>query len=118
MRQNGWVASLVALVAGMAFWLPARAEEVEQAPATGRTLVLVAGAGTFKDPAIKPRPGAEKDAKALYDLLADGKHLKLAPGDAKLLVGAEQATRAAFLDGLRHCDRGSVRPGWAPDGWW
>lgn len=100
LRQNGWVASLVALVAGVAFWLPARAEEVEQAPATGRTLVLVAGAGTFKDPAIKPRPGAEKDAKALYDLLADGKHLKLAPGDAKLLVGAEQATRAAFLDGL------------------
>ena len=93
LRQSWWMASLAGMLAAVTGLLPARAAEVEQALPTGRTLVLVAGAGTFKDPAIKARPGAEKDAKAVYSLLTDGKHLKVAPTDSRLLVGTEESTR-------------------------
>ena len=100
LRQSWWMASLAGMLAAVTGLLPARAAEVEQALPTGRTLVLVAGAGTFKDPAIKARPGAEKDAKAVFSLLTDGKHLKVAPTDSRLLVGTEESTREKFLEGL------------------
>ncbi len=101
--RQGWCVALLLGLAGVLLepgQLRAKADVSDQAPSTGRTLVLVAGAGTFQDSAIKARPGAEKDAKTFYSLLTDGKHLKVAPADAKLLAGTGQATRAAFLEGL------------------
>ena len=77
-----------------------RAQDMEMAPATNRTLLLVVGSGKAPaDPSITARPFAETDATNLHKLLTDGAHAKIAPGDSKLLVGAE-ATRENTLKGL------------------
>ena len=75
-----------------------RAQDMEMAPATNRTLLLVVGSGKAPaDPSITARPFAETDATNLHKLLTDGAHAKIAPGDSKLLVGAE-ATLATARD--------------------
>src|SRR5947209_7166021 len=62
---------------------PVRADEPAAKPAP---YVLVVGAGEFKDKAIQPRPSADADATALYDLLTDPKHLDVPAGRAVLLL--------------------------------
>jgi hypothetical protein len=99
----GLLAALVTGSLGLAY---GQDQDMEIAPTTGRTLVLVIGAGkTPADQSIVPRPFAEKDARELFNLLNDGKHAKIAPGDAKLLLagggeGAENATRENTLKAL------------------
>ncbi|MFM7113469.1 MAG: hypothetical protein ACKO26_20200, partial [Planctomycetota bacterium] len=79
----------------------ARSQDTEMAPATNRTLLLVVGSGKSPaDASIVARPFAETDATNFYKLLTDGAHAKIAPGDAKLLSGAE-ATRENTLKGLQ-----------------
>lgn len=87
MISRAWVLGLVAAVA---LGAPARA---------GEPYVVVVGAGTFTDPAIKPRPTADADAKALYALLTDAMHLGVPKDRAKLLSGAD-ATREAVTKAL------------------
>lgn len=87
MISRAWVLGLVATVA-------------LGAPATaGEPYVLVVGVGEYKDAAIKPRPTAEPDAKALHALLTDKKYLGTAANRSKLLLGAD-ATREAITKAL------------------
>jgi C-terminal peptidase prc len=73
-----------------------------------RTFAIIVGISEYADKQIKPRPHAEADAKALYDLVTDAKYLGIPAEDARLLLGKEddkrggkKATRAAFLDALK-----------------
>ncbi len=75
-------------------------------PASANTyavLVGVDGAGA----GVKPRPGAEADARALYDLLRSKDHLGVPAENVKLLLGTPadsppsvRATRANILQAL------------------
>lgn len=98
--MNG-ILKLGSLACALALWgTAARSQDTDMAPATNRTLVLVVGSGKAPaDAAITARPFAESDATNLHKLLTDGAHAKIAPGDARLLVGA-QATRENALKGL------------------
>ncbi|MBY0513234.1 MAG: S41 family peptidase [Gemmataceae bacterium] len=69
---------------------PARAQEPNKAPTP---FVVVVGVGQFDDKAIDPRPTADADAKALYDLLTDPKYLGVPADRAKLLLSAPDAQR-------------------------
>jgi len=87
----GLVAAVAAAVAGA----PARAD----APAVkaGGPFVVLVGAGEFQDKAIDPRPTADADAKALYDLFTDPKFLGVPPERAKLLLSAADAKRGGVV---------------------
>jgi C-terminal peptidase prc len=70
---------------------------------------VVVGIDKYDDPQIKPRPKAEADARALYNLFTDQKYLGVPAEDARLLLAKDddkgpgkKATRAAFLDALRY----------------
>jgi C-terminal peptidase prc len=60
---------------------------------------VIVGVGEFKDGAIKPRPTADADAKALHALLTDPKYLGVAPDRAKLLTSSV-ATREAVVKAI------------------
>src|SRR5207249_3064902 len=84
--------------------LPARAAE----EATPRPYVVLVGISTYPDKQILPRPHAEADAKALYDLFRDKKYLGADAGQVKLLLGtpdkerhSEPATRANVVKALQ-----------------
>jgi C-terminal peptidase prc len=88
-------------LAALALALPVRAEEPEAG--SGPHVVLV-GISAYKDKQIKPRPHAEDDAKALYDLVTDPKFLGVDAKHVRLLLGSEdkarkseKATRANIL---------------------
>ena len=55
--------------------------------------VVIVGVGETADATIKPRPTADADAKALYDLLADKKYFDAAPDRIKLLTSKADAGR-------------------------
>jgi hypothetical protein len=61
--------------------------------------VVVVGVGEFKDPAIKPRPTADADAKALYFLFTDPRYLGVPADRAKLLTSAD-ATPDAIVKAI------------------
>jgi C-terminal peptidase prc len=65
---------------------PVRAAEQKSHP-----YVVVVGVSNYADPQIKPRPHAETDATALYDLFTDKRYLGVAPAHAKLLLGKPDA---------------------------
>jgi carboxyl-terminal processing protease len=90
MKSRVWL-SVVAAVLG---WLsvPSAARADEPASKAGPFVVIV-GAGEFTDPAIKPRPTADADAKALYDLLSDPKYLDVKPDRVKLLTSTADEKR-------------------------
>ena len=85
MKTRVWIlAAAIALAVG----LSPRATAAEQ-PAAGAAkpqgpYVVVVGVGEFKDAAIKPRPTADADAKALHALLTDPKVLGVPADRAKL----------------------------------
>ncbi len=99
MKTRAWMfGALAAIILGFAPQLraadqPAAAGEV--AKAQGPYVVIV-GVGEFKDKAIKSRPTADADAKALHGLLTDSKYLGVSADRAKLLVSAD-ATRDAIV---------------------
>jgi len=74
------------------FGIPASARADEPAGKSGPYVVIV-GAGEFTDPAIKPRPTADADAKALYDLLVDTQYLDVKPDRVKLLTSKADEKR-------------------------
>lgn len=55
--------------------------------------VLIVGIGEFGDPAISPRPTADADAKALYDVMADPKYAIAAKDRVVLLTSQADAAR-------------------------
>jgi len=95
---------LAGVLATLALAAPARAEQ----PGQPHTYVVLIGIGKYQDPQIKPRPFAEDDAKALYQLLTDKKYLGVPADNVKLLLGApdpavkgsEKATRENILKAL------------------
>jgi carboxyl-terminal processing protease len=102
MMQRFWAALLCAAVLALAVVRPGVAEE----PRGPQTYALIIGVSNTKDPQIQKREFAEDDARALYQLLANGKHLRTAPANVRLLLGspdgktAQEATRANILKGL------------------
>src|SRR5262249_9450323 len=78
-KLTGLVTSLVLTLASV---LPARAEE----PTTKTYLVLV-GVSQYGDKQIKPRPHAEDDAKALYDVFTNKDYRGVDPANVHLLLG-------------------------------
>jgi C-terminal peptidase prc len=84
---------LGALLAALALALPARADAEGKRPPT--SYVVLVGISDYQDKQIKPRPHAEDDAKALYDLFTNKDYLGAPAGHVKLLLGGEDAGRHA-----------------------
>ena len=85
---RSWSAVAAAVVLSAA---PAvRADDA--APPKGLYVVVV-GVGEFADKAIEPRPTAETDARAVYDLFADPQYSAAGPGRVVLLTGTADAKR-------------------------
>ncbi|CAN5624973.1 hypothetical protein BH11PLA2_BH11PLA2_40270 [soil metagenome] len=79
----------------------------EPAKAKQGPYVILAGVGSYDDKAITPRPTADADAKALYDLFTDPKYTDVAKDRAVLLTSTldearhgKKATREAILKAL------------------
>ncbi len=89
--------------------LPLCAEQPKAADAKAhQPYVVMVGISNYADKQIKPRPHAEDDAKALYQLFTDKKYLgvdaehsRLLLGDSAKVPGSEPATRANILKALR-----------------
>src|SRR5947207_2067847 len=72
----------------------ARAAEEAAKPSQG-PYVLIVGIGETTDKTITPRPTAEADARALYDLFADKKAFDVAPDRLVLLTATPDEKRKA-----------------------
>jgi C-terminal peptidase prc len=100
--------TLSLLIASALQLLPARANAAQDAPKVdSHSYVVLVGIGDYPDQAIKPRPRAEADAKALYDLFINKDYLGVAPDHIRLLLHTTDAqrhslpaTRANVLDAL------------------
>ena len=100
------------LLIALAMASPAAADEAKAAPVPAgkqRAFAVLVGISDYADKQIKPRPHAEADARALYDLFTDPKYQGVAARDVFLLLGKEddkgkgkKATRAALLDALKY----------------
>jgi len=84
---------------------PLQADE-PSVKAAGPFAVIV-GVGQFQDKTIDPRPTADNDAKALFDVLSDPKYLGVPAERAKLLIsapdekrGGQVATREAIVKAI------------------
>jgi C-terminal peptidase prc len=55
--------------------------------------IVLVGISDYPDKSINPRPHAEDDAKALYDLFTNPKYLGADPAHVKLLLGTEDKER-------------------------
>ena len=82
-----------------------RAEEVSKA---AQAYVVLVGISDYADKAIKPRPHAEADVKALYDIFtnkdylgADAKHVRLLLGKPDEARHSEPATRENILKSFK-----------------
>jgi carboxyl-terminal processing protease len=99
---------LGALLAAALLALPLRADQpkAEQDKSSQPYVVLV-GISDYADKQIKPRPHAEEDAKALFDLFRDKKYLgvdaehsRLLLGDPAKVAGSQAATHENILKAL------------------
>jgi C-terminal peptidase prc len=84
--------SMGAVLAALVLALSVRAEEAARTP---QPYVVLVGISNYQDKQIKPRPHAEDDAKALYDLFTDSKYLGVDARHVRLLLGSEDAGRKA-----------------------
>ncbi len=84
--------SLAALVACD---VPLVAAEVVAPPKTQGPFAVIVGVSQFDDKAIQPRPSADVDAKAMYDLLADAKYLGIPADRIILLTSVADAKRGS-----------------------
>lgn len=73
-----------------------------------KNFVVLIGISDYADKQIKPRPKAENDARALYDLFTSKEYLGVRPDHVKLLLGkpdgkrgSEPATRENILKAVR-----------------
>ena len=90
MKARVWLCALAAALGLIGTPLAARADEPV---AKSGPYVVIVGAGEYADKAIKPRPTADADAKALYDLLVDTKYLDVKPDRVKLFTSAADEKR-------------------------
>jgi carboxyl-terminal processing protease len=89
--------------------LPLRAEQPKaETDKPSQSYVVMVGISNYADKQIKPRPHAEEDAKAVFDLFADKKYLgvdaehrRLLLGDAAKTPGSQPATHENILNALR-----------------
>jgi C-terminal peptidase prc len=79
---------LTGLVLALLAALPLRASE-----ATSHPYVVLVGISQYTDEQIKPRPHAEADAKALYDLFIKKDYLGVEADHIRLLLGTPDADR-------------------------
>ncbi|HXG11193.1 MAG TPA: S41 family peptidase [Gemmataceae bacterium] len=100
-RIAGLLASLVMMMAAV---VPARAAEEARPP---QPYVLLIGISEYADKDIKPRPHAEDDVKALYDLFTNKDYLGVDKDHIRLLLGkpdpnrpSQPATRANILKAI------------------
>lgn len=94
MTKAKLTALLAALALALAAVLPARAADDkagEHKPS--QPYVVLVGISDYADKNINPRPHAEDDAKALYDLFTDPKYLGADRAHVKLLLGTEDKER-------------------------
>src|SRR5439155_24162139 len=92
MKARVWLLSVVAAVLTLAGASGTARAEGPVAKSAGPYVVIV-GAGEFLDKDIKPRPTADADAKALYDVLVDTKYLDVKPDRVKLFLSKPDAKR-------------------------
>lgn len=92
--RTRWVFVLLSLAALLVGTQPAFGADPGKAPSP---FVVIVGAGQFQDKAIDPRPTADADAKALYDLFTDPKSLGIPADRAKLLLSAPDDKRPAQI---------------------
>jgi carboxyl-terminal processing protease len=100
-----WLGAVLAL--GL-LALPLRADQSQaEQDKTSHPYVVLVGISNYADKQIKPRPHAEDDAKALFDLLtdkkylgADSEHSRLLLGDSAKVPGSQPATRENILKAL------------------
>ena len=71
------------------------AAEVVAPPKTQGPFAVIVGVSQFDDKAIQPRPSADVDAKAMYDLLADAKYLGIPADRIILLTSVADAKRGS-----------------------
>src|SRR5215471_9868948 len=97
MNVGTWLRVAVALSAISVAGGPVTADE------SARPYLVVVGVGAFTDSAIDPRPTADTDAKAVFDLLTNARYLGVKSERARLLLSkadeaqkAEAATPAAI----------------------
>jgi hypothetical protein len=84
------LAALAAAVVGVGL-----ARGADELPKRAGPFVVIVGAGEFTDRAISPRPTADADAKALFDLLIDPRYLGVRADRATLLLSAPDEKRRA-----------------------
>jgi C-terminal peptidase prc len=92
MTKSKFAAFLGCLVIAVVAALPVQAVEAVPQP-----YVVLVGISKYADKQILPRPRAEADAKALYDLLTDKKYLGVDKDHVRLLLGSEDAQRKSEL---------------------
>src|SRR5262245_39733862 len=105
--SRAWLAGLLAAVCVTATAGRSFGDEAKRAKP--QAYIVIAGVGTFDEEKtqIKPRPSAEADAKALYQLFTDAKHLGAPKENVRLLLskadeqlGALEATHKNVLDAI------------------
>src|SRR5579859_8049388 len=86
---TGWVSGLLLALAVV---LPGRAADEKTHPC-----VVLVGINQYADEQILPRPHAEADVQALYDLFTSKDNLALPPENVRLLLGKPDAKRPSQL---------------------
>jgi C-terminal peptidase prc len=90
MTRLKWTGALGVAAVVLATYLPARADEDRPQP-----YVVIVGVSNYDDKDIKPRPRAEDDARALYDLFTDKDYLGADAKHVRLLLGGEDSKRGS-----------------------
>src|SRR5262249_37767933 len=89
MTKSLFTGLLAVLVWAVASVLPGTAAE----PKPSQPHVVLVGISEYADKQITPRPHAEDDVKALYDLFTSKDYLGADPDPVRLLLGKEAAQR-------------------------
>ena len=105
------------LLGALALASPAlRAADEEVPKAQQGPYVVIVGVAETADPTIQPRPSADADAKALFDLLSDKKYLDVKPERIQLLTSkvddkrkGQKATRENILKAVHAAVTGTGR---------
>src|SRR4051812_17423687 len=74
------------VLTALAFSQPVRADAPKPATTKPHTYAVLVGISQYADKQIKPRPNAEADAKALYELATNKDYLGADAADVKLLL--------------------------------
>ncbi|MBY0522965.1 MAG: S41 family peptidase [Gemmataceae bacterium] len=86
-------AMITGLMASFVWAIVPTARAADETPP--KAYIVLVGIDNYADKQIKPRKHAEADAKALYDLFTDKKHLDGDKDHVKLLLGSKDEKRSA-----------------------